>query len=172
MTIDDRAGMFSTVVPGLQLAWDATSFGALMFCPRYYQLSIIEGWRKPGTVDLEFGGFFASSVEMFKKFRHNGDSKDDALVKVLRWLLEATAYADGSFWSGSYDVRWRCTGSEPYRNPKGNRAKCPWSHKGVWVPGLAPSHCGHCGSPTEVGRHWISNDPYKDRYTLVRLIVG
>jgi hypothetical protein len=31
--------------------------------------------------------------------------------------------------------------------------------------------CGVCGSSTETERRWVSNDPAKDRYTLIRAVV-
>lgn len=160
---------WSSVNPKLQRAWDATSLKALMTCARYYQYSIIEGWRFPGNVDTDFGGFFASATETYKKVRLAGKSKQDATLAALRYTIEAT-YTDAGPWGGRYEERWRCTGTTPYRNARGNKAKCPWSHKGVWLPSPAPGICGTCGSQTETQRQWVSDNPTKDRYTLVRLV--
>lgn len=161
---------FSKLNPKLQIAWDSTSLSALMRCPRQYEYSILNGWRQTeDRVDLEFGGFFASSAETYKKGRLNGLSKEMATVEALRYVLSAT-WKDGKPWGGRWEAMWHCTGTEPYKNAKGNKAKCPYSHKGVWLPGTAPDTCGECGSPTEVKTQWLSDNKAKDRHTLVRLV--
>src|SRR3990167_10167094 len=88
--------MFSPANPKLQIAWDATSLYALMFCPTYYQRTIIEGWRLPGNVDLDFGVFFAGAVEVFKKARLSGAACNDAGVGAVEWVIKASGrYAEG-----------------------------------------------------------------------------
>lgn len=178
----DAPSPFSSHIPKLQVAWDATSLRSLMTCPRQYQYQILEGWRPQGAkVDLEFGGFFASACEIYKKGRINGKTKEQATLAALRYTIEATWVlrdetnpAHGGKimgpWGGRYEELWHCTGAEPYRNAKGNKAKCPWSHKGVWLPSPAPDICGECGSEIETQRQWISDNKTKDRYTLVRLV--
>lgn len=173
---------WSAVVPGLQLAWDATSLKALMTCPRYYQYSIIDGWRG-SSVDTEFGGYFASAVETYKGARIDGKTKEQATLDAIRRVLTDTWIRDetttnpahggktfGHFWGGEYQQQWRCTGVEPFRNAKGNKAKCPWSFKGHWFPGQGGHVCGTCGSPTHTERRWLPTDGYKDRYSLLRLV--
>lgn len=76
----------------------------------------------------------------------------------------------GHPWGGDYEQQWRCTGTEPYKNAKGNKAKCPWSHKGKWFAEPGPSLCGECGSPTETQRRWLPYNPVKNRYSLIRLV--
>lgn len=164
-----KQSMWSSVIPDLQIAWDSTSLKAFMACPRQWYYAIHEGWRFPGNVDTDFGGFFASSVECFKKALLSGRSKEQATLDALRYVLQAT-YPEGKPWGGRYDEQWRCTGTNLYRNGKGNRAKCPWSHKGVWLPSPAPDVCGECGSPCETQRRWVPDHNTKDRYTLVRLV--
>lgn len=159
------ASPYSTSLPKLQIAWDATSLGQLMFCPRSYQLAIQEGWRKPENIHLEFGGHVARCKETFRRARLAGRSLREAQCDTLGYALGATWG-----WSGSYEEQWRCTGTEPYRNRKGNRAKCPWSHAGKWFPGTAPDTCGECGSGCEVQRRWVTDHPDKDRYALMRLL--
>lgn len=167
--IGDAPSPFSAYIPKLQTAWDATSLKSLMTCPRQYQYSILEGWRPAqDKVDLEFGGYFASSVERYKKARVAGKSKAEATAIAVRYVVEASWGEDGP-WGGRYEEMWHCTGSEPFRNAKGNRAKCPYSHKGSWFPAPGPGVCT-CGSHTESERQWIGNDRVKDRYTLVRLV--
>lgn len=156
-----------------------------MECPRKYQLGILEGWRQTTEkVNLEFGGYFAAAIEVYRKARLSGRTKEQGTIDALRFVIEASWLkassrdeADGTRiltdahpWGGRYESLWRCTGTEPYKNAKGNKAKCPYSHKGVWLPGIAPCECGSCGSKTETQRQWISDDKNKDRYTLVRLV--
>jgi hypothetical protein len=189
--------MWSSGNPKLQVAWDATSLSSLQKCARRYEYEIIQGWRQPGAVDLEFGGMFAEEVETYKKARLNGDDKHAATLKALRlvlnrsWIVEtspsqqtlqawgakgtlygAMGQSTGKPWGGEYITAWHCLGKVPYKNAKGNRAKCPYSLKGHWHPGDGPLLCGECGSDTETQVRWVPADKVKDRYGLIRLIVG
>lgn len=176
----EAPSMFSSANPRLQRAWDATSLSALQKCPRYYQYTILEGWRG-STIDIEFGGLFASSVERYKKARLRGNSRDDAQLVALQYAMEASGHYDVTVgwdevpvwapWGGDYRTQWRCTGTEPYKNEKGNKAKCPLSHKGVWQEDFCPPICGICGSPTEEASNWVPVNPAKDRYALIRAVV-
>lgn len=75
----------------LQFAWDSTSLGALKKCPRYYELSILEGWRaKSESVHLTFGIHFHKALELYDKHRFNGMDYDDAVDAVLEYLLKET----------------------------------------------------------------------------------
>jgi hypothetical protein len=160
--------------PNLQLVWDATSLRALQFCPRYYKYGIVDGYRG-SAVDLEFGILFASAIETYKKARLEGKSKQDATLLALRVVVENSwskpdEHGDSYPWGGYYEEQWRCTGTEPYKNKAGNKAKCPWSHKGKWVPGDGPHTCGECGSDTESERRYVPGNNNKNRHTLVRLV--
>lgn len=167
---------FCAEKPTLQYAWDATSLSALMFCPRYYQQRIIEGWEpRLESVHLTFGGLFAGSCEAYKNARVMGASREDATLSALTHALErsGTRDDDGTWrpWGGHYEDQWHCRGTTPYRNDRGNRAKCPYSKAHVWLPGRGPDTCGRCGSPCETVNHWVADDNTKDRYSLVRLVV-
>lgn len=159
---------FSSHNPKLRLAWDSSSLGELMFCPYRYKLTYVDGWRGD-QVDLQFGGFFASAVEVFHKARCDNLSLDDATLLAVQHALNET-WIDGRPWGGHYETEWRCTGETAYRNAKGNRAKCPYSHKGVWLPAPSPGTCGECGSPTVEEKHYIPNHKTKNRITLLRLV--
>lgn len=182
--------MWSAAYPKLQIAWDATSLGEFMKCPRRYEYAIIGGYRAKKNADTEFGGYLAKAKEFWKKARLAGIDKEEALRGTLRFILSETwvqgaeaghcpcpdgcngcENPTGHPWSGRYHDVWKCTGANPYRNSKGNKAKCPWAHKGNWYPGPAPDVCGSCGSPTHSERRWFSDNPAKDRYALVRAIV-
>lgn len=167
------ASQFSSKVPNLQLVWDATTLNGLMFCPTFYKNSYVDGWRPKDTpTDLAFGGFFASSIERYKKGRLDGMLKDEALLAAVKYVWEATWDIPRDMgWGGEYQEQWRCTGTEPYKNKKGNKAKCPWSHKGVWTPGEGPGTCGECGSPTETETHYLPYHKTKHRKSLIRLVV-
>lgn len=179
--------------PNLQIVWDSTSLRALQFCPRSYQYGILQGWRG-SAVDLEFGIYFASGVETYKKARLDGATRDEAQLLALRkvvedsWLdsgercevcqdgpdctvCELPMEPIGTPWGGTYESQWRCQGTQPYKNKKGNKAKCPYSHKGIWHPAPAPHTCGECGSDTETATRYLPGDKTKNRHTLVRLIV-
>lgn len=172
---------YSPSLSTLQIAWDSSSLSALMKCPRYYQLSILQGWGG-SKVDLEFGGFFATAVEIYKKALLDGKSWEDAQYDAFSYAFEKSGRYDILYdsgdtlntvwvpWGGVYTRQWHCLGTEKYKNAKGNAAKCPRSHKGVWSEDEAPSICGDCGSDIEVLDNWVPGHPSKDRYSLLRLV--
>lgn len=166
--------MYSAGNPKLQKVWDSTSLTALGTCPRLYQYSILEGYGD-GSIDLEFGILVHSSLDVYSKARLAGKTRDEAQLEAVAYAMEASGSRDeeGNWtpWGGTYESFWRCTGTEPYRNEKGNRAKCPYSHSGKWFPLPAPETCGSCASPTETVRQWVPIHASKDRIALVRLVV-
>lgn len=86
-----RNTAFSTTTPGLQLAWDSVSLGALMKCPRYYEYTIVRGWQpKRKSVHLDFGIWMHSARERYYHAKTQGASHDDALDVALQYALEAT----------------------------------------------------------------------------------
>jgi hypothetical protein len=162
--------MWSATIPYLQIVWDATSYKYLLECPRKYQYAILLGYKGTG-VHIEFGQHFASAVEAFKKARLHGKSKAQATNSALRSVIFKTWDANGP-WGGQYLTMWRCEGTTSYRNSKGNKAKCPWSHKNHWFPSPAPDVCGTCGSDIQTDRRWVPGDNLKHRVSLVRLVAG
>lgn len=75
----------------VQFAWDSTSLGYLKECPRKYQLTMIEGWRrKDESVHLEFGIQYHKALENFDIFRTHGLDHEEALLWVVHFLLNAT----------------------------------------------------------------------------------
>lgn len=168
-----RPGMFSAGNPRLQLAWDATSLNQLMWCPRSYQYTILEGYSGESN-DLQFGILVHSAMDRFTKAVLSGTPREEALFDTVKWaLLETWPEDKPSPWSGYYARFWHCTGDVPYKNEKGNRAKCPLAHKGVWQPvmGDLPVACPRCTGSVEAETQWVPVDPKKDRYALIRLIV-
>lgn len=175
--MSEERSIWSAGNPRLQRAWDATSLRALMFCPRYYQLTIMEGWRGD-SVDLTFGIYYHDALDTFDKARLAGKGLHEATLLAVRRALEISGeYVDDAWvpWGGRYQTMWRCSGhrdGEPvkYKNEKGNAAKCPYSHKGRWEQTDPPSICGECGAEVEVQDRWWTERPDKDRYALVRLV--
>lgn len=177
---------FAAENPNLQVAWDATSLKSLMTCPRKYQYEILQGYRG-SKVDLEFGIFFAEAMEEFLKAQLRGLSKEQATLAAVTKALEISgeyelsanatashgpgASTDFIPWGGTYEEMWHCLGTEPYKNKKGNKAKCPFSHKGKWFMGEGPSVCGECGSATISDMRYLPTNPAKNRKTLLRLVV-
>ena len=85
---DARKLMFSQHIPGLQIAWDASSISVLMACPRKYFYSIMQGWQKKmAAVALDFGTFYHGAVEVYDKALIAGDPFELALDKALTHAL-------------------------------------------------------------------------------------
>jgi len=54
----------------IQFAFDSTCLGAFKKCPRFYQLSIIEGWKpKADRVHLSFGIHYTNALEFYDKLK-------------------------------------------------------------------------------------------------------
>jgi len=182
----EAPSMWSAGNPKLQTAWDGTSLSAIQFCPRKYQLSIIEGWVGD-SVDLEFGIMVHQCMDVYGRARIAGKTKDEAQLMAVKEAMEISGHYEPSRhwnaqlgdevvteewvpWGGRYEDQWRCEGTTPYKNYKGNKAKCPYSLKNKWFPGDGPSVCGSCGSATHTERRWLPVDAKKDRFGLVRLV--
>ncbi len=170
-TAPSRPDMFSKGNPKLQIAWDATSMSALLKCAAYYDLTINQGWRK-SSVHLEFGGFLADGFETFQKARLAGDDLTTAIVAGLKRVLTDTWNEDGTQWGGYWENQWKCGGLVKYVNAKGNRAKCPYSHKHMWFPPSAPYVCGECGGDWIVhSKNYCPDHSTKHRINLARAII-
>jgi len=164
---------WSKNTPGLLLTISASSLKELMFCPRKYQLAVLEGWREADTsVDLEFGTLAHMVKEAYHKMLLAGHDWETAQREVIKLAFVFSGHRDAEDvwhpWRGSYVEMWRCCGVNKYKNEKGNMAKCPYSHKGVWHEAPGPSVCGECGGDTETAARWLPFDPVKNRYNLMR----
>lgn len=105
---------FSKEIPGLQIAWDSTSLGLLKTCPRKYYLSMIEGWEPKGkAIALDFGIWYHKGLENYHKLKAQGLIHDEALRKVVHYLLCVTTThnedATYSFWESGDTKRNRFT---------------------------------------------------------------
>lgn len=73
---------------GFRIGWDSTTIRAFKKCPRYYQLTMLEGWRpKHTSAALHFGTFMHRGMEVFDKAIVAGKTKDEALRDALRNVL-------------------------------------------------------------------------------------
>jgi hypothetical protein len=74
---------------GRQYAWDSTSYGWLVECPRKYYLAMQEGWRSKNTnVHLIWGQIFQKADEVFTKAKAEGASHDEALRSAVLCALQ------------------------------------------------------------------------------------
>lgn len=75
-----------------QFAWDSTSLGNLITCPKLYHYKNILGYvPKTESVHLTFGSLAHSAREQYEHHKAKGESHDTALHKMIRWLFENTA---------------------------------------------------------------------------------
>jgi hypothetical protein len=71
----------------IQWAWDATSISAFLKCPRYYKLSIVDGWGNDDNIHLRWGNELHKSLEDYDRAKANGTTHDDAVHDAVRALL-------------------------------------------------------------------------------------
>lgn len=168
-----RANLFHPVFTRLQTTWDATTLSDFMACPERYRLAHLEGWTPKGSkVDLEFGRMAGEGLEQFWLAVVGGATHDEALKAALRHVLALSWDKEvGKPRLGSYIDVWRCEGTATFWNEKGNKAKCPYSHKGKLFLAPAPPVCGRCGSAVVTENAWFPHNKAKDRMQLVRLLV-
>ena len=90
---------FSEEIPGLQTAWDSTSFGMLKSCPRKYELMMVQQWRpKKMAGALRFGILFHTAMELYEEELAHSKDKRKALRACLRNVMSAAGeYKDGEF---------------------------------------------------------------------------
>lgn len=74
----------------LQFDWSANSYASLKKCPRYYQLSKVDGWRGKGNVHLDFGTWFHEALELYDTQRAAGASHDSAECEAVRMALQVS----------------------------------------------------------------------------------
>ncbi len=170
---------FSTIMPRLQLFWDATSLRELMFCPRNYFYRIIQG-RQHSRIELEFGIRYHSAMEVYDKARVRGATRAIAQIAAMREALMSAKNKDGTWWSGEYRAVWRCTHKprggqdlpSAIKSPLGkayDKRRC--SYAKVLHDGPHPSVCGECGCSIEDLNIWVSEEPKRDRFALIRAVV-
>lgn len=82
---------FSKKKENLQLAWDSVSRGALLTCPRYYQLTIIEGYStKSENIHFVFGIGTHGAYEIYHREKADNKTHHQALISAVRYVLSYT----------------------------------------------------------------------------------
>ena len=92
MTLEERLQGNGSFAPEscLRLVWSASSLGAFKKCPRYYELSNLQGWTtREGKVDLDWGSLVHQSVELYRLWRP-ARNHQETLRDVVQWALKAT----------------------------------------------------------------------------------
>lgn len=79
---------FSAEIPGLQLAWDSTSMGALKTCPRYYFYMLILGAAPRGeNAHLKFGIEFHAALELYDRRKALGEDHNTCVLAAVKQCL-------------------------------------------------------------------------------------
>lgn len=96
---------------GVQYAWDSTSLGWLKTCPRYYQYSMLDGWRSKGeSVHLRFGLVYHAALELYDTCRvgYQRPAMDHAgaLREAVRYSLTHT-WDNGAPWLPDHPSKTR-----------------------------------------------------------------
>lgn len=205
--------MWSKHNPRLQVVWDSTCLRALMECPRKYELGIAQGWRhKAGSPHLDAGSLLQEGIERFQLARLREESVEEAGATAVLHILQASGtftevpgpewdyVPDGGPsissaplyrwepWGGTWVEKWRCLGETEYKNERGNRAKCPYSHNTsaghkwfspvrsgpVWQGqvGSGSVSCHSCGSGVETSWKYEPDHPSKNRLSVLRAMVA
>lgn len=139
----------------LQLVWDTGSTGAIKKCPRYYELSVLEGWvPKSESVHLFFGHVVHSTFEEYEKAKVDGDDHDAALRRALRHALSRT---------GEYKKVAQCLKCGMIRDAI---EELPKEKLVCW-------NCNHSAFRNYERKFvpWTTDDKNKNRWTLIRTII-
>lgn len=73
---------------GVQIKWNAHSIGAAERCLRYYNWTILEGWRSRNeSVHLTFGALYAAALQHFFLQRAQGADRHEAIRSTIRKTL-------------------------------------------------------------------------------------
>lgn len=172
-----RRGMvgsdFCTTLPTQLKAWSASSLRGYLRCPRYHQLSRIEGWQSSnGSIDRDFGSLYHTGCEMFDKALLAGETKERAILDTLLYFANF-----GQLLETSYLPCWTCQSPATVIGPRSkkaqrnakrcSRAKSPQFDSGHH--GGEP--CFECGSDTVDDWGMISVSKQKNRNTLLRSLL-
>ena len=72
----------------IQKIWDTSSLSSFLACPRYYKLSVLEGWKSTKYSSATgFGSAVHEGLEELDKARHEGMSKDESLRRAIKLVL-------------------------------------------------------------------------------------
>ena len=73
----------------VQKVWDTSSLSSFLACPRYYNWSVLNGWRHAsyGTA-TGFGSAVHEGFEQLEIGKFEGKSKEESLVMAVKFVLE------------------------------------------------------------------------------------
>jgi hypothetical protein len=78
----------SPFISGIQYAWDSTSLGNFMACPRRYQFVNLQGYTTTGSkIELEFGILYHKGLEVFQHEILKDGKREAAIRRTLMFLL-------------------------------------------------------------------------------------
>lgn len=104
---------------GVQFAWDSTSIKLAETCLRKYKYKMLDGWQPARkSVHLLFGGWYATALEHYHKYRAAGMSLEDARAEIIHealidtWVFErdenGECVADsGQPWESDHNTKTR-----------------------------------------------------------------
>jgi hypothetical protein len=94
LTLPPRESFADPNLPTFQTAWDSTSLGAAKKCWRFYQLSIVLGYRRKAnpalgvgpSLHLRYGNLYHRALEVYDHKTFEGMPHEEAIIFVLRDL--------------------------------------------------------------------------------------
>ncbi len=73
----------------IQKIWDTSSLSSFLACPRYYKLSVLEGWKSTQYASATgFGSAVHAGLEELDKARHEGANKQTATNRAVALVLK------------------------------------------------------------------------------------
>lgn len=101
----------------LQRAWDSVSLSALKKCPRYYQLSLIEEWRKKAeAIPLVFGIAYHKALEIYDNARAQGADFVEAQRTAIRFCFQQSFTSDDNRRTRATLIRAVCWYLEQFKH--------------------------------------------------------
>lgn len=146
-------------VPALRRVWSASSLDAFMRCPRYFQLSTEQGWRRVGGSEArDFGTMVHACCEAYEWARgQTPDGVDPGVHEhALRVAVQKALEVTGKYVKGLWCPGF-CNG---------------WAEATSEVDG--EDLCQDCGAICEKREEFVpheGHDNKRTRETLIRLIV-
>jgi hypothetical protein len=78
-----------TEAPAVPRIWSSSSIKTISDCPRRFQYEYVEGWgAAEESLDITFGSFFHSCMEIYWIFRHFEWSHEDAVLHAVDLALQ------------------------------------------------------------------------------------
>jgi len=113
--------LFSAVVSDLQLVIDASTLKSVMTCPTQYKLKYLDGWGGGGSVDADFGIYFAVATRRIGRSvsMASRNKKRHSLLYGRFWLRHKTRETDarGAALTRLYGIALHSEVQERQRQP-------------------------------------------------------